>query len=182
HELKERVRAAADVAPDVVLVVAMDLGRAHHRARENPVAESRREALDLRLHSFGHVECGPVRNVAVRPHGVLARGSARRVEEALLSDEDERALGRRAARDLGLALGDLVERSSEMDRPCAKALFGAPRDRAIDRVVELEDARAVAERMELRAIPVGWTRAGDVFELPRGHVAEIRSGRADLVQ
>src|SRR5205823_3378727 len=160
----------------------MDLGRAHDRARENAVAKPRREALDLRLHPFSHVERGAIRDVAVRPHGVLARGSARWVEEALLSDEDERALGRRAARDLGLALGDLVERSSEMDRPCAKALFGAPRDRAVDRVVELEDARPVAERTELRAITVRKTWTGHLVELSRRDVAEIRSGRADLVQ
>src|SRR5205823_14648780 len=160
----------------------MNLGGAHDRPGENAFAEARREALDLRFHSLGHVKGRAIGNVAVRPHGVLPRGRARGVEEALLSDEDERTLGRRPARDLCFALGDLIERASEVHGTRAKAIFRAPRDRAVDRVVELEDARPVAERTELRAITVRKTWTGHLVELSRRDVAEIRSGRADLVQ
>jgi hypothetical protein len=50
-------------------------------------------ALDLRLDTIPHVDGGPVRDMAVRPGGVLAAGSARVVEQALLGEQDERALG-----------------------------------------------------------------------------------------
>ena len=83
--------------------------------------------------------------MAVRPHRVLARGRARRIEEALLPDEDERTLCRNTARDLRLALGDLVERAAEMHGPRAEAFLRAPWDRAVHGVVELEDAGPVAK-------------------------------------
>src|SRR5205814_8688723 len=44
HELEHGVRTTADVATDVVRVVALHLGRTHDRTREDAVAESRGEA------------------------------------------------------------------------------------------------------------------------------------------
>src|SRR5438105_7089686 len=160
----------------------MDLGRAHDRTREDALTKPRGEALDLRLHSFSHVERGAIRDVAVRPHGVLPRWRARWVKKALLSDEDERTVGRSPARDLGFALGDLIERPAEVHRPCAKALLGAPRDRAVDRVVELEDARPVAKRTELAAVTVGKTRTGHLVELSGRDIAQVGARRAELVE
>src|SRR5207245_8849237 len=122
--------AAPDASTDVVLVVAIDPGPHHDPPPDTTHTKPRAETLDLLLHPFGHIEGGTIRGVAVRPHGVLPRRRARWVEEALLSDEDERTLGRRPARDLCFALGDLVERPAEMHRPCAETILRAPGRRA----------------------------------------------------
>src|SRR5437870_9686171 len=47
EELAEVEPAAADVAPDVIRVIGLELGRAHRADREDPVPETRREPLDL---------------------------------------------------------------------------------------------------------------------------------------
>src|SRR6266850_2550407 len=182
HELEQRVRATADVATDVVRVVALDLGGAHDRTREDPIAEPGGEALELRLDSLGHVKGGPVGNVAVRPYRVLPRGRARWIEEALLADEDEGALRGPSMRDLGFALSDLIERAAEVHRACTEALLRAPRDRPVDGVIELEDARPVAERTEPGAIAIGQARTGDLIELSRRHVAEVGARGTELIE
>src|SRR5439155_25648303 len=116
------------------------------------------------------------------PDSLLPGRCARWVEKALLSDEDERTLGRRPARDLCFALGDLIEGPSEVHGAGAKAVFRAPRDRAVDRVVKLEDAGPVAKRTELRAIAIRQPRASDRVELSGCDVAEVRARRAQLVE
>jgi hypothetical protein len=62
---------------------------------------------------------------------VLALGSARLIEEALLGEQDERPLGVLTAGDGGLAGGDLVQRRAEVDGPGAPALLRFPGDRPI---------------------------------------------------
>src|SRR6185369_2492762 len=91
EDLAEVVGASGDVAADVVLVVPFEIGGSEDAAREDPLAEARREALDLRFDAIGHVVRAAVRDVAVGPAGLLAVGRARAVEEALLRDEDEGA-------------------------------------------------------------------------------------------
>ena len=103
-----------------------------------------REALDLRLDPVGHIHVGAVRPVTVGPRDVLSRGGARRVGERRLNDQNERALGDPAAPGVPLRARDLVQRAAEVHRPCAVALLGAPRDRPVERPVDLERARPVA--------------------------------------
>ena len=54
----------------------------------------------------------------------------------------------RTRRDLRLRSGDLLERAAEVDRRRLARLRRSPRDRPVEREVELEDARAVAVALE----------------------------------
>src|SRR5439155_3451957 len=164
EELRQSVRAVRDVAPDVVRVVALDVGGRHHVPREHALAETRCEALELRLDALGHVDGRAVRHVAVGPDRVLARGRARLIEEALLADEHEWALGRVALPHLALGVRDVVERAAHMHGPGAKAGLRAPRDRAVERVVDLEDTRAAAIPAHRAAVSAGEAFAGDELE------------------
>src|SRR5215207_8151963 len=145
EELAEVVGAAADVAADHVRVVLFEPDGVDGVAREYQIAEARREALYLRLYPLGHVHARAVRDVAVGPARLLARGRARLVEQTLLRDEDEGALGVYAAPDGGLGPGDIFDGRAEVDGRRAPARLGPPRDRPAERPVELEDAGAVPE-------------------------------------
>ena len=68
---------------------------------------------------------------------------ARRVEEALLPQEHERALGVLAAPDGGFSRDYLLQRPTEVDRSSAQALFDLPGNRAVEREVHLEALRNV---------------------------------------
>jgi len=70
-----------------------------------------------------------------------AGGRARTVEKALLAHEHEGMFGDATPRHVLFALGDLVERPAEVHGPRAKAVSRPPRNRPIERVVELEHAR-----------------------------------------
>ena len=125
-----------------------------------------REALDLRLDRVGQVAAPAVRDVAVRPGGVLPLGRAGRVEQRVLGEKHERPLGRPARPRGALGGGDLVERAAEVDGRGAGALGRAPRDRPVERPVELERARAVPVAGE--AAVVALRKPGDPAELRRG--------------
>ena len=82
--------------------------------------------------------------MAVGPGGVLALRRARGIKEALLRQQHERSLRRDAARHALLGGGDLLQRPAEMNRARASACGILPGNRAIQRVVDLEDARPIA--------------------------------------
>ena len=111
---------------------------------------------------------------------MLPRRRARGIEEALLSDQHERARGDTAAGDRVLARGDLVQRAAEVDGPGAQAFRGAPGNGPVERVIDLEDADATPVAAQLRAIPGREPVGGDPVELRRRHVAEIRARRGEL--
>ena len=54
-------------------------------ACQNALTKTRREAFNLLLDSFLHIEGAAIGNVAIGPHGLLPLWGACRVEEALLS-------------------------------------------------------------------------------------------------
>jgi hypothetical protein len=139
------VRTSADVAADQIGVVCFERGRRHHVPREDDVPEPRREALDLPLDAVGHVRVAAVRHVAVDPAGVAAGGRARRVEQALLRDEDERRVADPAAGRISFRLRDLFIAAAEMHRAGAPASRGAPWDGLGERVVDLERPWTVAK-------------------------------------
>src|SRR4029453_1873586 len=107
-------------------------------------AEPGREALDLALDHVRPVEDRPRRNVAMGIARVLAGRGPRGGELALVHHEHERPLGMLSAPDGGLAGGDLVERAAEMNGRGFEAPGIAPRDRSVERPVELEGTGAVA--------------------------------------
>src|SRR5262249_58246738 len=70
--------AAADVAANVVRIVALEISRRELRGRENPVAEPRGEALDLGQDPLSHVYGRAVGHMAIGPDRVATGGRARR--------------------------------------------------------------------------------------------------------
>ena len=97
-------------------------------AREHEVAEPRREALELSLDPPGHVHGRAVRDVGVGPQRVPALRRPPGIEQALLRDEHERAVGMTPARHLRLGRGDLRQRPAQVHRRRARALGRAPGD------------------------------------------------------
>src|SRR5262249_57798077 len=89
---------------------------------------------------------------AVRAHGVRARRRPRRVEQALLRDQDEWALGVPALPTRALGVDDLRGRRAEVDGSCASDLRRAPGDRVVERVVDLEHAGAVTPPVQTAAV------------------------------
>src|SRR5215212_6088402 len=144
EELAKVHQAAVDVAADVVCVDLLQRGRAHRASGQDAVLNAGGETFYLGFYPFGHVEVGAVGNVAVGPDGVLALRGARAVEEALLGEQDEGALGVFAPKDGGLSGGDLIQCPADMNGPGTAAPFCLPGDRTTKREVYLEDARAVA--------------------------------------
>jgi hypothetical protein len=177
EELPEGIRAAADVAADHVLVDHFVPGGRDRVAREDPVAKARREALDLALDPLRHVHVRAVRHVAVGPSRLLAVGRAARIEEALLREEHVGTLRVLAVRHLGLGRRHLCRRAAEVDRRCERARVVAPRDRAVERPVDLEGARAVAERLELLDVTGRQLVACDLDQLSRRQIEEHRARR-----
>ena len=70
----------------------------------------------------------------------------------------------------------LLDRPAEVDRGVPADAIGGPRDRAVQRPVELEDARAEAEPRESTRGPQGECRTHDGGERLRGRVKQHRAG------
>src|SRR5436190_13829980 len=172
EKLLHRVRAAGDVAADDVGVVLLVLRGVPRVPRENAIAEAGSEALDLPLDALGHILGRSIRHVTVTPPRVLARRRARRIEHALLRDENERLLRGASVEHRMLALHDLVERAADVHRRRLCALRGLPRNRTVERPVDFEHARSVAKLAQLADIARGQLIAGNVRELTRSDVEE----------
>src|SRR5207248_5737166 len=164
EELEAVVRAARDVASGAVRVVRLDLAGTRHRSRKDEIAKARREALDLRLDARGHVHRRAVRDVAVRPEGVLSRRGAGVVEKALLRDEHEGLLGMAAAVDLGFAGGDFLERAADVHRAGAPALRGSPGHGPPEGVVDLENSGSAPVPAERATVAGRQSILGDAIQ------------------
>ena len=121
--------------------------RGEHVAGQDPLAEAGREALDLGLHALdvAIALARPVdraRAVTVAPRGVLPRRRSRGVGERLLPDQHERLLGQRVG-DRCRAQ-DLVRGAAEVHGAGLARLRRLPRDRAVERPVDLQRRRAEA--------------------------------------
>src|SRR5215207_5981372 len=101
------VHVPAAYVADEVGVLPFEIRRPGDALRKNTVPETGGETFYLRLDPLRHVEGRAVRDVAVRPHGVLALRSAGGVEEALLGEQDKGPLRALLPGDGGLASGDL---------------------------------------------------------------------------
>lgn len=169
---------AGDVASDVVGVTRLQRSRTVDAFGENAVAKPGCEALDLRFDPVGHVDGRAVRDVAVRPPGVLAVGCARRVEQALLGQQHERAIRMVPSGYGTLARSDLGHRATEVDGGGSQAFLRIPWDWTIQGVVDLEGRWSVSVAGEPAPVTVGQAAPGDLDELMRGHVEEeVRIGR-----
>src|ERR671910_471270 len=180
-ELTKVLEAAVDVPADVVRVACLYVGRAHGVPREDQVAEARSKALDLRLHPFRHVHGRPVRDMAVRPEGVLSGRGPRLVEEALLRDDHVRPLRRLAAPDGVLGLDDLSRRAADVHGSCARALLRRPRHGAVERPIELEHTGAVAVAAQRPQVAIRQPVARGADYTLRRQVEKGHHGRRELV-
>ena len=154
EQLPQRHLAAVDVAADQVrrCGARSRAGPIVWRA-DDPVAEARREPLDLGLDPLGHVDGAAVRNVAVAPGDVLALpapGSGRTASAGRAAPAGARPA--RPAHSASAAGHDLLHRAAQVDRPCPGHLRRAPGDRAIQRPIHLERAEPVLEPLQLRAV------------------------------
>src|SRR5215218_2387302 len=112
EELSEIHVPPVYIAAHEVGVPPFEVGRPRDALLQNKIPETRGEALYLRLDPLGHIEGRAVWDVAVGPDGVLALGSARLIEEALLGEQDERPLGVLPVRHSSLPRRDLLERAA----------------------------------------------------------------------
>ena len=173
-------RAAVDVPADVVGVVCLQGGGPHRRAADDPLPEARCEPLHLGLDQLGRIPLPAVRDVTVGPCRVLSLRSPRRVEQALLRQQHERPRRDPAAPRRRLRGDDLLERRSQMHGPRARAFLGAPWDRPVERPVDLEDPRAVAEAAQPAAIAPRQRIPGQREQLLRRDVEQHRRRIAEL--
>src|SRR5262249_7660950 len=139
-------------------------------------AEAGSEALDLPLDHLRAIHDRPRGNVAIGVARVLAGRRPGVVELALLHEQHEGSLRMLAAPDGGLTGRDLLERAAEMDGPGLQASGVWPRDRSVERPVDLEGAGAVAVAAEPAHVARGKDRSADVGELRRTGVEEHDAG------
>src|SRR5581483_7842653 len=117
EQLQAVVGAAGDVAPDVVRVVPLEVGRGRRVAGHDDVAETRGEPFELALHGLRPVDGRPVGDVGVGPERVPAGRRPAGVEPGVLHGEEERPVGMAAGGDLLLGGLDLVDRPAHVHRP-----------------------------------------------------------------
>src|SRR5262249_22216768 len=94
--------AHRDVAADEVGIAPLEVRGRDDVARQYAIAEAGSEALDLPFDGGEHVDSGSSRHVTVAPRGVTSRGRARRIEQRMLREEDERPLVGASPRDVAL--------------------------------------------------------------------------------
>src|SRR6266498_5309464 len=106
-----------------------------------------------------------MRHVTVRPPRVLPCGRTRRVEQTLLSDQPEWRVSDAPCRRVSFRPCDLFVPPTEMYRRRPRARGRTPRDRAGQRLIDLERRGAIAIRVQPRAVRGGQLLASDHLEL-----------------
>src|SRR5207244_2151790 len=134
--------------------------------RQNAIAEPGREALDLRLDSFGDVDLAIERNVRVSPERVLPARRACFVKETLLRHEHERALGKFSVGRVALGRSGLGKVAAEMNCAGASARFGFPRNWRAQRVIDFKNAGRVSKIFQAPSITNRQSLGRDSRELP----------------
>src|SRR5207244_8915886 len=131
------------------------------------IAEPRSKALNLRLNARQHVHRAFARDVAIPPRRMPAFRRATPIESARLDQQHERLVRYAAVPGLELAPRDFLERAAQVHSTCARALRGAPRDRAIQRPVHFECGHAISVTLEGGAVRRGQSMTGYAQERPR---------------
>src|SRR5919202_990322 len=181
EELPEVHDTAVYVATYEVGVGALQIRSAHRASGQDEVLKTGGEALYLIFYALCHVEGGAVRDVAVSPDGVFSFGGARPVEEALLGEQDERALGMFPPPDGGFSMRNLLQRAAQVDGSGPPVRSGLPGDRTVEREVHLEDAGAVPVAIEGLSVMIREVLPCDLKQLARRYVEEHRAGPGHLL-
>ena len=142
--------------------------RARIRSRKPGAKRSTCDSIAL-----GHVDRRAVRDVAVRPRRVLARPerACRRTGSSARAGRTGRPPGRPLQAPHSEAEIS-SRRAAEVNRPGARALGSRPRDRPVERPVELERAGPVAIREQPTSVRVRQPLAADPGELARRDVGQ----------
>ena len=151
-------------------------------AGKDTLAEPRRKSLDLRLDPLGHVFIGAAWHMAIRPGRVLARGSASRIEQALLCEQYEWPFGNLARPDSPFPSRDVVDEPTDMDSRGSGAPRIRPGDGAVEREVKLEDPRAVAVALKLSTVARGQSLTRYLEQLARCDVRQDDIGGRKLIE
>jgi len=80
QELAQVKGAATNISSNKIRIHGFQIDRREYSARQNAVAESRGEALDLIFKFSKHVNFGSVGNMTIGPRNVLACGSPSGIE------------------------------------------------------------------------------------------------------
>src|SRR5260221_3685802 len=111
--------------------------------REHAASKTGGETLDLTFDGLRHIHRVETRDVAVGPRDVAASRRTSRVAYSGLRQNDERARGRLATRDIALGGGNLLERPAEMNGRRMATGLRHPGNRPVEGVVDLEHAWTV---------------------------------------
>ena len=183
HHLPQRLRAAVDVAAHQVLVAPLEVGRQEHVPLEDAVAEPGSEALDLRLDARADVERRSVGARGSRPTACAdppARASSRRGWAA----PPARTAAPDARRARPSASASAI--SAKLPPTCTHRRLATervrPRHRAVEREIDLADARSVAEAPQPAPVRGRQPIARDAQDLRRREVEEHRARRRQLVE
>src|SRR5438105_12078304 len=114
-KLPQIVRPSANVATDDVCVVRFEVSGIHDVARQDTIAESGSEALDLSLDCRRHVLSRSVRNVTVRPRCVFAARRSCWIEHALLCHEHKWPIRGAPLPDRRFVARNFPERTAEVN-------------------------------------------------------------------
>src|SRR5207253_2950463 len=107
-------------------------------------------------------------------------GRACRIEQALLRDEDEWLRTRETLPDRALVVRDLFGGSADVYGQRARALLGAPRDRTVQRPIDLEHTGAVAEALQLAHVARRQGITRDRGELARRDIEDDGAQRREI--
>ncbi len=97
-------------------------------AREDAIAKTGSESLDLRFNTLRHVDLAIEWNMAVCPKRVLPARGASFVKKTLLRDQHKRTFGNFPERNVALSCGDFIDAASKMNCAGMAAGFGFPRN------------------------------------------------------
>ena len=109
NQLRQVRCAAVDVAAGQIRIRSSEISGTHLVAGEDAIAKTGRESLDLRFDLIRHIRAAAERNMAVRPERVLTARRSRFIEQTLLRDQHERALGNFSAHNLAFRRRDFVQ-------------------------------------------------------------------------
>src|SRR5690606_25646552 len=154
----------ADVATDVVRVVAREFGCGRDVRGDDAVPKTGREPFDLARYLFGDIDGGSVRHMRVRPNRVGALRVACGVEGIWLGEQHVGVVGVAATGDLVFGVGGLFAGAAEVHGRGAMHAVVAPGDRTVEHVVDFCDAVAVLLAEECSAVFRGQLIAGDLGE------------------
>src|SRR5581483_1898045 len=119
--------------------------------------------------------------MAIRPCSMLARRSARCIEEALLSEQNEWTFGMLPLPDLTFGLRNLRQRSAQVNGASSTTRLRLPRDRPIEGKVDFKRARTITIAPQMLVIRPWKMSAANEQVLLWSDIAEHNARRWQFV-